>query len=219
MARAKSASVEQQREVEKLVMEEFGAAQIHRQLESSDELREPRLSLRTVQRMVRELKPDDLSGRWSMAEADPEEAALVLDALAFLFDETEGRAWLTKDRARWIARIRTACPTIGIEMALWAAWRYQRLHATGGDTRYLDLLLGARPWEGSEENRQWFRCMGALASKFPDGVEAASEWMPMAFGFERLDLRDFLVDHGDEEDGEIDEEALELASIESVTWE
>src|SRR5829696_5625872 len=145
MPRGRSTTIEQERVIYQLVQEGYSAAQIYRELNAKGLLGENPFTPKTVERRVREFARLDASGPWSMVDADPEEARLVLDVLAFAYAETEGRAWISKERAKWIVRVRTACPTISDELAGWVAREYQRLTSAGGDTQHLDLFLGTRP--------------------------------------------------------------------------
>src|SRR4051794_1240718 len=132
MGRGRETTAEQERAIYQLVQEGFTARQIYHELGAKGLLSgDNDVSLKTVQRRVREFARLDPSGPWSMVEADPEEARLVLDVSAFVYSETEGRAWISKERAKWIVRVRVTCPTIPIVLINWVAREYQRLHSTG----------------------------------------------------------------------------------------
>src|SRR5215207_5352635 len=84
-----------------------GKAQIYRKLEDLGLLDGGHSrSESTISRMVERLKPADVSGPWSLAEEEnPENADLVLEVLAQVYDRTNGRVWLTKAVAGWVIRL------------------------------------------------------------------------------------------------------------------
>jgi hypothetical protein len=141
------------------MMEGFNATQIHRKLGQEGLFKGHPLSLRTIQRMVREFAPiRDESGPWSLSDADPEEARLVVDVLFQVLEANNGREWLTKDIAASIVRIRTASPSIPPTFA-YRLSRFARSASAQSDSRALDITLGARPWESSEREKRWFQVL------------------------------------------------------------
>jgi hypothetical protein len=120
----------------------------------------PNVTVRLVQSRLRELQamtPPDDSGPWSLAHADtdPEEARLILDVAAYVDEITDGRMWLAKNLARWVARVRRAAPTVPVEWAYGIAWGYQFSNANKSSARCLDLVLGIKPWEQQNREGQW----------------------------------------------------------------
>lgn len=98
-------------------------------------------SLRTIYSIAAELRPQSGPG-WSLATADPGEAALVLPVLAAVVRRSDGRlGHFTEETAAWIARIRRVAPRLPLyESYRWAV-RYQTAIAAGRDTRELDQRL------------------------------------------------------------------------------
>jgi hypothetical protein len=90
-------------------------------------------SLRTVERMRREVKPT--GERWSFAASSPDEARFVLPVLAAV---VEGYGSLSKETAGWIAKVRRAAPSLDPRNAFLWAIRYQAAAASGKDTAALD---------------------------------------------------------------------------------
>lgn len=79
-------------------------------------------SLRTVQRFLADFSGPDESGPWSLAEGDPDDAALVLPMLRVLDDdraELARHGWgvgqsrrPTRAQAGWVVRIKRAAPDL-----------------------------------------------------------------------------------------------------------
>lgn len=154
MSKGRQVSVQIQQEVTRLVREGFEPAQIARELERKQWLGSDPVSSRTLQRMVRDLRPTDDSGPWSLAEADADQARLILDVLSYAIGSMSGaRAWPSADLARWIAHVKAAAPGVPASWAYGLAWAYQTRQAE--DTRLLDMALALRPW-ASESDLEWF---------------------------------------------------------------
>jgi hypothetical protein len=143
MARRKAVE-EQENIVQRLALRGYSPSQIYGHMERKKYFENPRpkLSKRTVERMVRAVAPDDPSGPWSLHDAETETAAHVLDVLRYVFVNTEGRVWLTKDVARYVATIREVCPSAPPQLVYAFARRYQAL-GEDDDGRFVDLVLAA----------------------------------------------------------------------------
>lgn len=117
-------------------------------------------SLRTIQGIMRETeaKPDEW---WSVAEASPEEARLVLPVLAaqirrrgqveaayfakhgrHLSQLPAGALRLHRELAEWIAKLRTIAPEMPDDDVYSLAIRYWF-----GSTPYLDAFLALHAWQ------------------------------------------------------------------------
>lgn len=103
--------------------------QIHRYLMSRPEFEGRVQSLKTVQRILKEdVVPRAEGNSWSFAETvvdvdDPANARLVMDQLAFVWEESKGRiSSVTRGEAEWIIRLKTAYP----EMPPNAVWAFTR---------------------------------------------------------------------------------------------
>jgi len=145
----------------------FGPAQIHRKLFPYGPESPGYISEKTVQRMVRELRPPDTSGAWAFMGADPEDAELILDVACYVFIYSEGRVWLTQGTADFVLRVRRAAPSLPTRWAWWLAHTYQLIAGDPEpDTRALDLTLGTAPWTSEDQAREWrdvLRCGNLLA--------------------------------------------------------
>ncbi|MBE3590444.1 MAG: hypothetical protein IMW98_06435 [Firmicutes bacterium] len=128
------------------------AAQIHERLVQAFPDTAP--TDRTVRAIVRELLPPDPSGPWQPGpDDDPEEAALVLEAWAETMARAKGRAsWKlpSRERARWIAWIRSGWPDLDPVVAVVLATDYWARRASKQSTADLDAFLAFAPWRSEE---------------------------------------------------------------------
>lgn len=153
------ATVEQKRAVQALVMEGCNAAQIYREMERRGLFQDHLLSRKTIERMVRAAAPlVDKSGPWSFSKTDPAEARLVVDVLFHVLDRSDGQEWLTNKDAAMVARIRAIVPSIPAQWAYNLTF-FARYGEVGIDMRPIDVTLGARPWEGDEQEERWVRVL------------------------------------------------------------
>lgn len=119
-------------------------------------------SLRTIQTIVKEVRQLDLSGRWELPDADADGgAALVLDVLAAVIEETKGRRqYLTKMEAAWVIRIRRAAPDLPPSFD---TYRLARLYMTREHWQMpspdLDALLAFAPWRSEERRQAYVRAL------------------------------------------------------------
>ena len=117
-------------------------------------------SLRTIQDIVREKSGPDPSGRWGLNDADPDDAALILPALADIIQETEGRrAYLTRAQAELIGRIRRVAP----ELNGWAVYRLARLYlfreGRGEPPSDIEGFLAFAPWRSQKQRDAYQRAL------------------------------------------------------------
>jgi hypothetical protein len=144
-----------QQAIEELAQDtDWTPAQIERELRTNKEYKElvPLLpSLRTIQTIVKENRPGDESGPWSIADAEADEGLLVLPVVAAAAIKTAGeRRGVTRAEARCIQTIRRVAP----DLDLWAVYRLARLYllreARREATDDLDLYLAFAPWSSPE---------------------------------------------------------------------
>jgi len=103
----------------------------------------PRPSLRTVQDIVREFRPPDPSSKWSVAEAEGDEARLVLPVMVQIaLRSKQRRLHVTNGEADWIIRVRRAVPELDPWRVYQLARMYMVMQARKQPTDTLDLLLG-----------------------------------------------------------------------------
>lgn len=173
---------------------ETSAARLHRRLMalgviSVNEDGDPFVSEKTIGNWLKRLGPQaatrDTSPVWSFAESDSEHAQLVGDVFAYIADQSDFRAWLTRDVAKQVVRVRQVAPdapapwAYAIAYSLWrrVVWTEEQaartdpeMPATSIDYRYVDLVLSARPWLGPER-ADW--CL-SLIGKF-EAIEGDSD--------------------------------------------
>ena len=157
MPQGKAYDADVRTEVERLCLEEgLTAAEIVRRLEQSQQFADRCPKDRTVQHWVRQLKPRDTSGPWSLATAtDTAEAQAVPRVWAEVAQRRSDRKQgVSQQEGRLITRIVAVLP----DLHPWQVWRlvvaYQRRAARQLDTADLDLVVGAAPgWLAPE--RTW----------------------------------------------------------------
>jgi len=128
--------------------------QIHQQLAVDFPNIKPLPVLKTVRLIAKPYRP---SKYWNLAEADPDDAALVLPVLATAVAERRMVLPMSAEIAGWIVRVcraaRNIPPSWALDAALDYAWRTQDKLAVDG----LDLLLAFRPWESDEHYLQYLQ--------------------------------------------------------------
>lgn len=122
----------------------WSPTQIHREVNGDVPIGEPELvSLRTVQRVVTDVRARDESGDWTLEDGEPEDIPLVLPVVRILAEQRSGRP--SKNEARWIARIRRAYPNLD-DLELVAAFA---VYASRGEPLLstVEQILMYTPWE------------------------------------------------------------------------
>jgi len=147
-------------EVQRLARLNRTAAQILRELGKRPEFKGRLPQERTMRRAVRWYRPDDTSGWWSVAEADPEDAALVLPVLAGGIER--GGGWwqrFSKDLAGWIVKVRVAAPDIPPLWAFRVAQEYSWRESREEPTDSLDTMLAFAPWHDESQLHRYLRAV------------------------------------------------------------
>lgn len=108
-------------------------------------------SLRTIRRVVNDVRIEDSSGTWGIKDADAEGARLVLDTLAYVILESQGKkCTLTRTEADWVLRVRKAAPDASPRTVWMLAREYMRLEGRGiANTAPLDQYLALKPWKSA----------------------------------------------------------------------
>lgn len=133
------------------------AAQIERELKKRPEFQGGRLPiLRTIQTIVKECRPPDPSGSWSVAEAEEDEAPYILDVLADVADLTCGnKTSLTRAEVAWINRIHV-CQT---GLSPWDVYLVARVYMLRESrkemTEDLDIYLAFHPWASDKDYQRY----------------------------------------------------------------
>ena len=146
--------------IEEYIDKGWGPTQIYTYLRDNINPPYKAPSLRTIQDIVREKSGPDPSGRWALNDADPDEATLILPALADVIQETEGRrAYLTRAQAELIGRIRRVAP----ELNGWAVYRLARLYlfreGRGEPPSDIEGFLAFAPWRSQKQRDAYQRAL------------------------------------------------------------
>jgi len=110
-------------------------------------------SLRTVQNIVADLRPRESSGSWSLADANTDEAALVMPVWREVVEYTQGEvSHLTQAEAEWIVKIRRLAPELYPKgLSFWHIYLLAREYVLLTDrekpTTGPDAYLAYAPWE------------------------------------------------------------------------
>lgn len=155
MSKGRQASVAVQRRVQELAWSGYSPSAIHRELFPAGLGSPDFVTLKTIQRMVRDVTVIDSSGPWSLLDPNgPEDARLILD----LVDMWIGRRsdWPSKNLVGYIVRVRSVAPDVPGRWAHSLGRSYQLLASREKpDTRLLDFTLGAAPWKSDWDAWRW----------------------------------------------------------------
>ena len=145
--------------IKEMAVSEVSAGAIERQLELEAGTGEAGFgpndvpSRRTIHDIVVEYTPKDDTDPWELADAEADEAALVLPVLATIIEKTEERrSHVTQAEAQWIVRIRRAAPDLDPWMVYLIALNYMACAQHGVPHNHLDAYLAFAPWR-SQVNR------------------------------------------------------------------
>ena len=171
-----------EREIKRLALNDgWTAAQIHRELERRQELQGRVPVLRTVQRIVAPLVSRDPSRWWNLAEADPDDAALVLPVLSELMERTQGHLpRVTKDLAGWIARLARAAPDMPVAWSLEVAFTCWDLERREKSLDGITEMLAFAPWRSGKEKERYVKRMIKWHPGWFDVLDADD---PMPWGY------------------------------------
>jgi hypothetical protein len=184
MSRGPQTSVEVQRTVQELVLLGYGKAQVYRELERLkliDEGSSPSKS--TIDRLVDRLKPADPSDPWSAMDSSANDAQLLLDVVAHVFQRTAGRVWPTTDLANWVVRVRERAPTVPVDWAYALGLAYQWSQTHKREIRSLDLTLAMEPWSSPEHAGAWAGAMRVLGESVNDWAGGGPGLVALAVQF------------------------------------
>lgn len=113
--------------------------------------------LRTIQAIARAAAVVDDSEPWRLDDGLGLSAGLILDVLAEVVEQTDGRRrHITRAEATWVVRIRRARP----DLAPWAAYMLARDFMAGKQIEDDTLLLAFAPWRGDTNLERYERSVG-----------------------------------------------------------
>jgi hypothetical protein len=125
------------------------AGAIYSELKSQDDLTGLKFSLKTVERVVKEIRPpQDTSDVWTLADSDGDDARKILSVLrgAIWFSDRQ-ITHFTKTEADWVLKITKVAPGLdALRVWLLAKLYQRRLTDQRLDTEDLDAFLACMPW-------------------------------------------------------------------------
>lgn len=149
-----------EREITRLARYEgWTPAQIHRELNRRENCKGRVPELRTVQRIVAPIVSKE-SSVWLLADADPDDAALVLPVLAELIRHTQGRvSRLPQEIAEWIVRLRRAAPDMPVAWSLEVAFTCSDHARRDEPLDGITEMLAFAPWRSAQERERYLKLM------------------------------------------------------------
>ena len=150
--------------IRELALRGFSTAQIATELERRDENDVP--DARTIRSIAAEVISDP-SDSWTLREADPESAELVMPVLRAVIEQTDGRRErVTVAQAAWIAKLRRAAPDLLPWSTYVLASFYTNHERLGQPTDHLDKLVAFAPWRGAAERDRYVRATPQVRLEF-----------------------------------------------------
>lgn len=150
--------------IRELALRDFSAAQIATELERRGENDVP--DARTIRSIAAEVTADP-SDPWTLREADPESAELVMPVLREVIEQTDGRRErFTVAQAAWIAKLRRAAPDLLPWSTYVLASFYTNHERLGHPTDHLDKLVAFAPWRGTAERARYLRATPKVRVEF-----------------------------------------------------
>jgi hypothetical protein len=110
--------------------------------------------VRTIQRLVKEVRPPDPTDTWSVTNSDTDEAAAVLPVLAATVKQRAG-APISCGEAIWIHRVSTLAPGLSSQGVWFLARAYFTRELRHQDAGDLDALLAFAPWRSQEHRERY----------------------------------------------------------------
>jgi len=150
--------------IEKLALEEprLGPAQILGMLQRDRHFRRRTdlPEIRTVQRIVKDVRVPDTSGPWQFGDSPADVQDVILDTLAALVTWTEGRVQeLTADEAETLAQLAPRTRTMDARQRWRLAQLYRLRRARDASTADLDQFLAFAPWADNEHRQRYERAL------------------------------------------------------------
>ncbi|MEZ4501040.1 MAG: hypothetical protein R3C39_00230 [Dehalococcoidia bacterium] len=121
-------------------------------------------------------RPKDGSALWSLADGRGDESdRLILETKRVVLEKTEGRESVSIAEAQWIARVRSAAPSMEPYTAFTVARLYLMREGRGEDMHDLDVMLAYRPWKSVEDALEWVRAVESGVVPWPRAYTATDE--------------------------------------------
>jgi hypothetical protein len=148
--------------IQLLVLSGLRAIDIFRRLGHEAEASALRPDIRTIQRIVAEMSPDDDSGTWQVWDSEPYTSRLIRQVLGEVITRTDYRIpSLTKTQAEWVGKVRL----VAEDMPLWLTWLTARLFANrtmrAENADDLNAFLAFGPWQHADKTRMYLEATDA----------------------------------------------------------
>lgn len=145
-----------ERHLQAMIRAGMGQTAIYEELDR--EFGKDAVSIETVKRRIKYLRPPDPSGVWSLVTSDLEHVAAGLDMLAAHAEANRTGKPLTVTNAlvERVALMRHGRADIPTDTAWNAAFMYIVLVAQGDDSSSIDTFLAYAPWRGFDERWRYF---------------------------------------------------------------
>ncbi len=154
-------------------------------LHANGEIEQPSPALRTIQTIMSEYALPDPSEPWTLKDADPEDAEVILPELAHMALTTQGsRAQFSRAEAEWILKIRQLAPDLHSLDVLDYAHAYVWCEQKGVGAEVLDLTLAFKTWRSHEGAGAFLDVMGE------DAALQALDHIPMPHGATRYVIQE-----------------------------
>jgi hypothetical protein len=161
--------------IEEKAVDRWTPAQIRRWL-AKEPMYEGRLpTLRTVERIVRDVTPRDDSEDWSLGDTDIDNDGQVLYLIRETILRTSGTvSWFSKALADWVFRVERVAPGLRSHAIYYLATSYLRAKQTDSPAREYDAFLAFRPWETSSALQRYEKAiLDGWIPKAPDALMEA----------------------------------------------
>lgn len=128
------------------------AGAIYSELKSRTDLEGLKFSLKTIERIVKEIRPpQEKSEVWTLADGEGDDARTVLTVLWLVIRRSERQiTYFSKDEADWVLRVSKAAPGLH-PFRVWLLAKLYQGRATHQklDTEALDAYIAFMPWVNS----------------------------------------------------------------------
>lgn len=156
--------------IEGKALERWTPTQIEKWLNDDDRFKGRVPTLRTIQRIVKDLSTLDMSGEWRLLDSEPADVKCVIDTLGAAILATDGRVTsFTRHLADLVIRISRAAPDLGLPAVYLLASRYALSLQRGEPTSGIDALLGFAPWRGPREQERFEHAL--VAGWIPGSID------------------------------------------------
>lgn len=150
--------------IRELALRDYSVAQIATELKRVGESDVP--DLRTIRSIAAEVIADP-SDPWTLRDADPASAGLVMPVLQAVIEQTGGRRQrVTSAQASWIAKLLQAAPDLTPWSAYVLASFYANHERLSQPTEHLDTFVAFAPWRSAAHRDRYLRAVPQIRAEF-----------------------------------------------------